>query len=61
MEDKKEIEKDAKKEYEQLLSSGYMFEFFPELTGEYKKDKQLWIRMYKKLKRLRNDKDIDNT
>lgn len=49
------IREEAKEEYKKLLASGLMFEFYPEFTGEYKKDWQYWLMMYKKLKRLRKD------
>ena len=31
-----------KEDYEKLLASGMFWEFFPELTGEWEKDKELW-------------------
>lgn len=43
----KEIEEELEKRvlrqnYEKLLSSGMFWEFYPELSGEWKKDREVW-------------------
>lgn len=43
-----------KAEYESLLKSGMFWEFHPELTGEWDKDKTQWKKIYNKLKKYRN-------
>jgi hypothetical protein len=43
-----------KAEYESLLKSGMFWEFHPELTGEWNKDKVQWKKIYNKLKKYRN-------
>jgi hypothetical protein len=37
-----------KAEYQSLLKSGMFWEFFPELTGEWEKDKAAFIKELKK-------------
>jgi len=44
-----------KKEYQQLLSSGMFWEFYPELSGNYDKDKTQWCKIYKQLLKSRNE------
>ena len=43
-----------KQEYESLLKSGMFWEFYPELTGEWDKDKIQWKKIYNQLKKSRN-------
>lgn len=40
-------------EYILALKSGMFFEFFPELTGEWKKDKDLFGKIYRKIMKER--------
>jgi len=44
-----------KEEYDGLLSTGMMFEFYPQLTGNYKDDFTQWKVIYDKLKITRNE------
>lgn len=39
-----------KNEYERLLKSGMFFEFYPQLTGIWEKDKIEWAKIYTTLK-----------
>lgn len=51
---RRDFEERARVEYRQLLNeSGMFFEFYPKLTGEWKKDKEEWFREFKKLEELR--------
>lgn len=42
-----------KSEYDALLKSGMFFEFHPNLTGLWEKDKAEWGKIYRKLKKNR--------
>lgn len=42
-------------EYQGLLKSGMFWEFYPELTGDYEKDKPIWKVEYRKLKKIRKE------
>jgi hypothetical protein len=53
-----DIEEKAKKEYLELLNSGFLFEFYPHLTGHWVTDESEWFDEYKKLIELRTSKDI---
>ncbi len=44
-----------KEEYDGLLSTGMMFEFCPQLSGNYKDDFTQWKDIYDKLKITRNE------
>lgn len=47
-------EERARVEYRKLLNeSGMFFEFYPHLTGDWKKDKLEWFDIYKELEDLR--------
>lgn len=51
---RKDFEERARVEYRQLLNeSGMFFEFYPKLTGDWKKDKEEWFIKFKKLEELR--------
>ena len=39
--------KTIKKEYDRLVKSGMFFEFYPQLTGNWRKDKEEWISSYR--------------
>ncbi len=41
----------AFQEYEALKKTGMFWEFYPDLTGVWAKDKAQWLKYYKKLKR----------
>lgn len=41
------------RDYQLLLKSGMFWEFHPELTGSYEKDKESWIAQQKKLNKFR--------
>lgn len=45
-----------KKEYESLLKSGMFWEFYPELTGQWDKDKNQWRKIWRQLHKSRNEK-----
>ena len=38
-----------KKEYDLVLKSGMFFEWYPQLTGEWEKDKEAWAKIYRKI------------
>lgn len=40
-----------KEEYFRLLKSGMFWEFYPQLSGEWEKDKKEWKKIYSKLKK----------
>lgn len=40
------IEELARNEYAQLLHSGMFWEFFPELTGEWERDRDAYLKFY---------------
>lgn len=42
-----------KAEYDALLKTGMFFEFYPDLIGEWEKDKDQWRKIYRKLKKSR--------
>lgn len=42
-----------KKEYLELVQSGMLFEFYPQLTGDWERDKEEWEKIYAKLSDLR--------
>lgn len=50
----------SKVEYDKLLKSGMFWEFYPELTGDYDKDKLEWKKIFKTLKRNHEQKDRNN-
>jgi len=43
---------EIKEKYLELLNSGYMFDFYPFLTGNYRKDRKEWLPIYTKIKRM---------
>lgn len=43
-----------KKEYLELLKSGMLFEFYPQLTGDWNRDSEQWEKIYKELSDLRH-------
>ncbi len=43
-----------KLEYEALLKSGMFYEFFPMLSGEWKKDKKSFIKQLKHFRKPKN-------
>lgn len=45
--EEKKIFNKAKKEYNVLLGTGMFFEFFPQYSGEWEKDKEQFIKFYK--------------
>lgn len=47
----------AKKEYDEVLASGMMFEWFPQLTGDYNRDELAWGATYELLLKLRKELD----
>lgn len=54
--EKKDFEERARVEYRKLLNeSGMFWEFYPQLSGEYKKDKKEWLIEYQKLEDLRSN------
>lgn len=42
---KGEVTDDLKQSYKELLNSGMFYEFYPELTGNWSKDKDAWNRI----------------
>mgnify|MGYP003522259078 FL=1 len=46
-----------KEEYNELLTSGMFWEFYPELTGIWIDDEPKWKIIYKQLKRSRKNKN----
>lgn len=42
-----------KHQYNDLLKSGMFWEFYPELSGEWVKDKFAWKKIYRKNKAIR--------
>jgi len=44
------------KQYTEVLFSGMFWEFHPELTGNWEKDKEAFIKEMKRLKKLRKKK-----
>lgn len=58
--EKKDFEGQARVEYRKLLNeSGMFWEFYPQLSGEYKKDKEEWLIEYQKLEDLRNNAETN--
>ena len=55
---RKDTEEKARVEYLELLNSGYLFEFYPHLTGHWITDESEWFDEYKKLIELRANKEI---
>lgn len=52
--ERRDREERARVEYRKLLNeSGMFFEFYPHLTGDWKKDKLEWFDIYKELEDLR--------
>lgn len=47
MSDKKEIKRDMKMEYAQLLASGMLWELFPCMTGNWDDDKDIFVELTK--------------
>jgi ribosome-binding factor A len=45
----------AKKEYDEVLASGMMFEWFPQLTGNYDTDLLAWNSVYELLLKIRKE------
>ena len=43
-----------KEEYLSLLNSGMFWEFYPQLTGNWEKDKKDWRKIWSSLKKTRN-------
>ena len=39
----------AKKDYDKVIASGMFYEFHPELTGEWEKDKDAWMEKLRKI------------
>lgn len=51
---RRDFEDRGRVEYRQLLNeSGMFYEFYPQLTGEYGKDKEQWLIIFKELEELR--------
>jgi hypothetical protein len=50
-------EEDARVEYRKLLNNGMFFEFYPQLSGVWKDDKNTWFDEFKELTRLKASKD----
>ena len=46
----------AEKEYEGLMKSGMMWEWYPQLSGNWEKDKKEWLIEYQKLIESRTKK-----
>ena len=44
-----------REEYKSLLNSGFFWEFYPQLTGEWEKDKEEWEKILEKLDKFRNN------
>jgi hypothetical protein len=42
-----------KQEYERLLTSGMFWEFYPDLTGDWNKDKRKFRKIFKNLSKTR--------
>lgn len=49
---------DMRKEYDGLLKSGMFWEFYPTLTGQWVSDKMEWKKIYRKLKKTRNESNV---
>lgn len=43
----------AEDDYWELFKSGMFFEFYPNLTGNYEKDKTFWLREHRMLERYK--------
>ena len=57
--ERRDFKEQARVEYRKLLNeSGMFFEWYPRLTGDWKKDKEEWLIEYAKLKDLRAEKDV---
>lgn len=53
--ERKDFENRACVEYRQLLNeTGMFFEWYPQLTGEWSKDKLDWFTLYAKIEEMRN-------
>lgn len=50
----------VKTEYEGLLKTGMFYEFYPEMSGDYEKDKKFWKKEHKRLQRIRNKKGVND-
>ena len=49
------MDEKIEQEYNYLLSSGMFWEFFPELTGVWEKDKELFIKFVNNRNKLKNN------
>ncbi len=47
------FEKRAEKGYEEVLKSGMFWEWYPQLTGNWERDKSDWFIIYTKIEKLR--------
>ena len=54
------MEKEAKVQYDFLLDSGDLQMFFPTMSGEWKKDKERFIKQYKINKEQIDKFDVRN-
>jgi hypothetical protein len=45
---------EMRSQYEDLLKSGMFWEFYPELSGQWVKDKFAWKKIYRKNKAYRD-------
>jgi hypothetical protein len=53
---RRDFEERARVEYRQLLNeSGMFYKFYPDLTGEYGKDKEQWLVIFKGLEKIREN------
>ncbi len=43
----------ARKEYDEVLASGMLWEWFPKLTGDWKRDEVAWYSIYELLLKIR--------
>jgi hypothetical protein len=46
---------DARDEYEKLKVSGMMWEFYPDLKGNWNEDQEFWLNEYTNLLKIRNE------
>lgn len=52
--------REAKSIYESLLESGDLFDFYPNLTGDWSVDQKVFISQYSSTQRLLEDIDEDS-
>lgn len=51
--ERRDFEERAEKEYEELLKTGMFWEWYPQLTGNWGKDKSDWFEQYAKIEEMR--------